>query len=337
MKRLLGMVVCAGALGLLGPAVQAQGQTAAGGSVTSRVQWSKEAWGELGVGPLKSAPYPDDSRKDGYKTDSETFGYEGHYDDNSVAFVIPQGFKAGASVDFVVICHGHRNQCGRFVGQADLGALLEASGRNAIIIVPQGPKDAPDSGGGKFEKPGGFAAFVNEAFEVLKKEGKLAADAQLGNVVLGGFSGGYRPVALAVKNGQLNEKISEVWLIDAAYGFHEELASLFTDPQSKKAMRSIFTDHLTTENVHIMSLIDQKGARVTVAEDDLLTGSVSAGGAGADPQAAGNAGQELGALVRSERLLFIHTNLPHDAFKMSQRFVGDFLRESPSLKARPTR
>lgn len=320
-RSLLALVVLASAL-LAGQANGAA-MTAPDDAPTSPVAWSSETWGELGIGHLQAAPYPDDTRTTGYQTATETFPLEGHYDDNSVAFVIPRGFRPSSRPDFVVIFHGHRNQCRRFVVENKIGEILASSGRNAILIVPQGPKDAPDSGGGKMEKPGGFAALMEEAVGVLRAEKRLPSDARIGNVVVSGLSGGYRPVATVLDRGGLDDQISEVWLVDAAYSFQAELAKPFASPNSGKTLRSIFTNHLAPENVRIMALIGKSGTRVAVTDDDILTTAP----VGTD---------ELRPLLRRERILFIHTNLPHDAFKLSERFLGAFLAESPALKPTET-
>lgn len=278
------------------------------------IEWSHATWGDLGIARLKAAPFPDDTRTTGYQTSKGVvYPFKGHYDDDSVAFAIPRSFKPAPTANFVVICHGHVNQCRRFIEENRIGDVLEASGVNAILIVPQGPKDAADSGGGKFEKPGGFSSFMQEAVQTLRADAKLAPTTTLGNIALCGYSGGGRPVAFCLDLGGMNTNISEVWLVDAAYQLQAQLAAPFAPVHSNKVLRSIFTTPNAPENATIMAYICREGKRVSVADDEIS--SVS----------------EIARSLQKEPLSFIHTELPHDAFKLTERYLPVLFQNSPTL------
>ena len=328
----------AAVLAFSAPAARAQVPvTSAAAGATSPTEWTAQPWGEMGVACLATAPYPDDTRTTGYQSRAGVIPREGHYDDNSVAFVIPRGFRASATPDLILHFHGHGNNCRKVVPQFRLGEMLEASGRNAILIAPQGPKDAPDSGCGKLEKPGGFAAFAAECMEVLAKEGRLPRGARPGRIILGGHSGGYKVIGQILDHGGLADAVREVWLWDAAYGQLDEIAAAFVPP-SKRVLRSIFTDHLTTENIHIMSRLCLKGAMVGVFEDDLL----STAGMAAAQLAEGKfhsihakpGKDEIAGLLRDHPLLFLHTTLTHNGVIMDRRYFEIWARESANLRAR---
>ncbi len=293
------------------------GETVGCAATTGSAVWTREAWGELGVAPMGHGMFPDDSRASGFKSGSGEFPFAGHYDDGSAAFCVPAGFEPGPRVDFVVVLHGHRNQCARFVRENRIGPILAESGLNAILIVPQGPKDAPDSGGGKFEKPGGFSAFMGEAMTTLKREGRVPTGARLGSVALCGYSGGGRPVGFILRNGDLAPNLAEVWLMDACYQQHDGLAAPFLKPGGSTRLRSVFTDGLWLENLQIAGRLARAGRPVAVAVDDDLT----------TPGSAPGARDELRGLLGRHDVMFVRTALPHDAFLLTRRFLPPLLGE----------
>jgi hypothetical protein len=301
-------------------------------------EWATTDWGRLGVARMATAPFPDDSRTTGFVSKRGVFPREGHYDDNRVAFVIPRGFQPHRSIDIIVHFHGHLNECVRVVREFKLGELLEASGRNALVIVPQGPKNAPDSGGGKLEKPGAFSAFVKEALDVLARNEVITTGTRVRHIVLSGHSGAYRVMAQILDHGGELDKIREVWLFDAAYGFFDELAAPFTSAKLERQLRSIFTDHLATENIQIMSRIALAGHKPMIVFDDLLTTA----GTSADSiknrkfrSVTAKAGSdEIVTLLQREPLLFIYTSLSHNDVIAARRYFEFFARESPFLQPR---
>jgi hypothetical protein len=305
----------------------------------SEIKWETRPWGEIGTATLTNAPFPDDSRTTGFTNRrGQSFPREGHYDDPTVAFCIPKGFQPAESPDLIVHFHGHNNTATSCIVQFRLGEQLEASGRNAVLIVPQGPRMAPDSGGGKLEKAGGFAAFVEEAIQCLVAAGRLPAGARPRHIVLSAHSGGYRVTGMIIDRGGLTDRIREVWLFDAAYAQWDELARPFALPDSGRRLRSIFTDHLASANLQIMSRLTLRGAPVAVIRDDHL----STAGVSADAFASfafhseeARAGEEeLPLLLRRHPNLFMYTTLSHNDLVMEARYFELFARESPFLGPR---
>lgn len=325
--------VIAAALLMVLPAGPARAQSPADGATTPSSGWQKFDWGELGVLQLQAAPFPDDSRTTGYSRRGKEYPREGHYDDGSVAFCVPANYRKDDTVDVVVTLHGHVSTCERFATQSHAGEWLSRSGRNAIFMVPQGPKMVPDSGAGKLEKPGGFAAMMDEALEALRASGRVAPGARLGNVVLCGFSGGGRGVGLILRNGDLADHVSEVWLFDAAYEQLDGLTKLAAQPAVKASLRSIFTEHLTDDNLEMMHLITQGQGPVAVFNDPTTTETLAKASLGA---ATGLPADHalLKATLRQRPVLFIHTQLPHDLKALSDRYMLAFLEEARSLSSR---
>ena len=181
-----------------------------------------DAWGSRSF-RMRLSPIP--AREKGFQRNGKSYPFAGHYDDPSVAFVVPKGFKPGEKIDIVVIFHGHLTTLSEFIVDYGIGKAFGASGRNAILMVPQGPRNAPDSGGGKMEREGGFERLVKEALAALKENKIAGADAEIGNLSVCAYSGGFRPLAHVLHFGGMKDKIREVWLVDAAYDFQDYLAA----------------------------------------------------------------------------------------------------------------
>ena len=111
---------------------------------------------------LKNAPFPHPRRAQGYTYRDQLFPAEKHYQDSSVAIFIPNYFRPGRRVDFVVHFHGWNTNIDSVLQRFRLIEQLSGSCKNAILIVPQGPNNAPDSFGGKLENPAGFKYFMDE-------------------------------------------------------------------------------------------------------------------------------------------------------------------------------
>src|SRR5436190_22370151 len=136
---------------------------------TSRPVWQKTADGMLILRPFQNAPYPHPSRKDGFNGKSTTYPADPHYTDSTVGIFIPAGYSPGETVDYVVHFHGHMNHVSKVLEQYKLPQQLAKTRVNKILLVPQGPKDAADSGGGKLElDPAGFAHLIDEVTAFLK-------------------------------------------------------------------------------------------------------------------------------------------------------------------------
>ncbi len=94
-----------------------------------------------------------------------------------------------------------------------------ASGRNAVLLVPQGPKDAPHSGDGKLElDEDGFLRFMTEVATWLHDNGNVPS-ARTGRIVLSAHSGGYGGAGGVLQRGGRNDAITDVLLFDAAYWY----------------------------------------------------------------------------------------------------------------------
>jgi hypothetical protein len=100
---------------------------------------------------------------------------------------------------------------------------LAASGVNAVLVLAEGAKDAPDSFGGKLEEAGVFSRLVADVLGTLKERG-VVEKPRPGSIVLAGHSGAYRVISFILLRGGLTDNVREVYLFDALYGELEKFA-----------------------------------------------------------------------------------------------------------------
>ncbi len=163
------------------------------------------------------ACFPDTARANGHLDgDNIQQPFSGHYDDSSVLLVVPEGLDVSKTVDLVFWYHGWHNNIDtalRFYGLADQFA---ASGRNAVLVLPEAAKNAADSYGGKMRQEGMFSLLVEDVVGELKREGIVPDGVTAGHIVLAGHSGAYSVMADILDHGQ--RAVDEVFLFDALYG-----------------------------------------------------------------------------------------------------------------------
>ena len=259
------------------------------GAQTTAPAWRKLPQGELILRPFANAPYPHPSRAEGFKSKRTTYPADPHYLDSTVGIFIPAGYVPGDTVDYVVHFHGHANHVSKVLEQYKLPEQLAGAKVNAILLVPQGPKDASDSGGGKLElDPGGFARHIDEVTAYLNAEGKIHTS-KVGKIALSAHSGGYKVTAAILHHGGMEKNISDVLLLDASYGSLEWFADWCKADASHRLV-SLFTDHLADENRQLMTLLDKAGVKYQKLDETTLS----------DEQ------------LRFRGPTFMHTKGPHD-------------------------
>jgi hypothetical protein len=203
---------------------------------------------------LASAPFPHASRAAGHDYKTEHFSVEQSYSDATVGIYVPSHFKPGKATDLVVHFHGWSNHVEEVLHRYQLREQLEASGLNAVLVVPQGPKDAKDSGDGKLElDDGGFKRFVQEVGAFLLAQ-KIVPTSAIGRVVLTLHSGGYGGAGGVLTRGGMNESITDVILFDAAYAYFSAFAD-WAKGSAERRLLSVFTDDTALGNAKLMALL----------------------------------------------------------------------------------
>ena len=276
-------------------------------------QWMITPEGQTLLRPFASAPFPHESRAKGHVYNNMTFDAAGHYNDSTVGIFIPADYHPSDTVDYVVHFHGWSNHVAQVLDRYELRQQMAQSKRNAILIVPQGPKDAQDSGGGKLEHDAGaFAALMNEITAFLAQEGKIHTR-RIGHIALTAHSGGYLVAGAILKHGGMDTAITDVLLFDASYGQLETFADWAKRDISHRLV-SLFTEHLASANFQLLTLLRQR----RVAFETILEPEINE------------------TLLTLRRPLFIHTlDLPHDEVMQKRHYFALFLRTSALASSAP--
>ncbi len=264
-------------------------------------------YGRLVVTQFVTAPYPHPSRAAGHKYKDKVFPADKHYSDSTVALFIPKGFRETPRVDVVVHFHGWGNSVEGTLRQFKLIEQFVESGRNAILVVPEGPKNASDSGGGKLEDPDGFKRFADELTAALReKAGFAQKEFTLGQIILSGHSGGYKVISAILDRGGLPEKVSEVWLFDALYAETDKFLAWW-DRQHGRLL-NIYTENGGTKDdtEAMMESLRKRGTPFLSKKDAEVT-------------------QEE---LKSGRLVFLYTALGHNDVLEKRKTFAEFLKTS---------
>lgn len=263
--------------------------------------------GRLIFAPFSSAPFPHPDRANGHTYKGQLYPAKDHYSDSTVALFIPRGFRETGSIDFVIHFHGWNNTVAGTLKTFRLVEQLVASGKNAILVIPEGPRNAPDSFGGKLEDPDGFKRFMAEVVATLRTRADFVAkDFSVGRIILSGHSGGYRVIAGILDRGGLPKNADEVWLFDALYGRTDSFLAWADRTQGR--LLNIYTDHGGTKGES-----EKLQARLTARATPFLAVEETALAAGA---------------LRQSQFVFIHTDLGHNDVIHQRNEFALFLKTS---------
>ncbi|MFN8306077.1 MAG: hypothetical protein U0T79_04850 [Ferruginibacter sp.] len=255
--------------------------------------------------------FPDTGRANGHRYNNRVYPVKDHYDDSTVLIVVPPGFKAGKKVDIVCWFHGWYNHIDSVLSYFEIAQQFTASGRNAILIIPESAKDAPDSYGGKLEQKGRFNLLLEDVLAKLKKEKIVSKKATAGNIILSGHSGAYRVMAFILQQGGI--EINEANLFDGMYGQVDKYINWLQADSSHRFINIYTNKGGGTDNVsaELAQRLNDKSIPVaSLEEKDLVP-----------------------AALRNNRVVFIHSlkehndviNRPDDRFRL-------FLENSPLLQ-----
>ena len=159
--------------------------------------------------------FPDTARATGHNYDKILYSASEHYSDSSILIAVPPQLKTGKHVDLVFWFHGWRNNIDTAAAYFELIKQFMASNRNAILVLPETTKNAPDSYGGKLEQKDIFKNLLNDVLNKLKTEKIIGKKTKPGNIVLAGHSGAFRVMAHILQNGGI--EVEQVILFDGLY------------------------------------------------------------------------------------------------------------------------
>ena len=263
-------------------------------------------YGNMIVTHLHSASFPDTGRAAGYTYDSTFYSAKDHYMDSTVAVFIPKGFKSGSSINLVVHFHGWFNNVDSTFAQYNLVKQFAESGKNALLVVPGGAMNVPDSYGGKLEETNGFKKFINELMDTLYAR-KAISNEKVGKIILSGHSGGYEVMAYILMRGGLTNHIKEVYIYDALYADKEKFIHWFDNYNGK--LIDIYTQHGGTKRETERLIADLKGwdiPFISFADENNVTPFDLA----------------------NNRLIFIFTDLPHNYVIYKRNEFDKYLKAS---------
>jgi hypothetical protein len=222
--------------------------------------------GQTGFYYLENAPFPHNSRAEGYTRNNITYPQALHYSDSTVAVFIPAGFNPRTEVTLLYYFHGHNNNVRNAMLEFDLPTMVAESERNVVLVFPEGPVDVPDSSGGKLEENLGLLKLHTELVSQLLDDGKLM-DSTVEGIILSGHSGAYKILHNSLSKGGLNHLVREVYLLDASYGGLEDFTNWIAQNPDRRFV-SIFTDHLADENNQIMNTLKAQNLPFRMVDED---------------------------------------------------------------------
>jgi hypothetical protein len=159
--------------------------------------------------------FPDTARAAGHSYDKVLYTAAEHYNDSSVLIIVPPQLKFAGNIDVIFWFHGWRNNIDSAAAYFELVKQFMASNRNAILVLPETTKNAPDSYGGKLEQKDIFKNLLNDIMHELKTEKIIGKRTKAGSIVLAGHSGAFRVMAYVLQNGGI--EVSQVILFDGLY------------------------------------------------------------------------------------------------------------------------
>jgi hypothetical protein len=227
--------------------------------------------------PLSQAPFPYDGVVPGSGKpffDVLTQGRLGHrsssgrifwddetYSDPRVLMHVPRGFDIRRPGVIVLFFHGHGATLERdVIGRQRVAEQVTESGANAVLIAPQLAFDAPDSSPGKLWEVGGCSRLMAESqAQIAALLGDRRAERSLASmpIVIIGYSGGFMPVAWCLHNGQLDQRIRGVALLDGLYGEMGTFTHWLTSHRSTFFVSS-FTGSTRSQNMELQEVLEER-------------------------------------------------------------------------------
>ncbi|MDP9046754.1 MAG: hypothetical protein M3N14_01370 [Bacteroidota bacterium] len=252
--------------------------------------------------------FPDTGRAKGHMYDNVLYTTAEHYQDSTVLIIVPKNLDIKKKVDLVFWFHGWRNNVDSAAVRYELIKQFAASKRNAVLVLAETARNAPDSYGGKLENYGVFKGLVTDILNGLKAKRLIPENCTPGHILLGGHSGAYRVIARIVKNGQM--PIDEVMLFDALYAETEKFTDWIKADKGHRFI-NLYTDHGgTLDETHNMAKqLDEDDIYYVQMEEAAL----------------------VPAQYRAHNILFIHSLKEHNDI-VNQGNFRMMLENNPFLK-----
>jgi len=234
--------------------------------------------------------FPDTARVNGHTYDSIFYSAKDHYRDSSVLLIVPKNLSRTNKVDLIFWFHGWNNNIDTANQFYEIQKQFLASGKNAVLVLSETAKNAPDSYGGRLEQPGDFSRLVKEVLQQLKIQKLVGKKATAGTITLAGHSGAYRVIAYILSNGGM--AVDNVYLFDALYSQVDKFLSWI---QQNKNHRFVnwYTNHgggTDEVSIQMMQQLDQLRLPYKLVEETAINGND----------------------VKGNRILFVHSPREHN-------------------------
>ena len=255
--------------------------------------------------------FPDTGRAKGHTYDKVFYAAAEHYSDSSVLIIVPPQLKVKKKVDLVFWFHGWRNTIDSSAEYFELVKQFLASGRNAVLVLPESAKNSPDSYGGKLEQKDVFKNLLDDVLDELKKEKIIGKRTGAGNIVLAGHSGAFRVMAHILQNGGV--EIKQTILFDGLYSQVDKFSNWIQADRSHR----------------FINLYTNKGGGTDEVSEKMMQGLRERNIPFINP----GEKEVNAAILRSNQVIFIHSLKEHnDVMNMPDKNFRLFIENSSVLK-----
>ena len=253
--------------------------------------------------------FPDTGRMKGHLYNDSLYKTADHYSDSTVIIIIPENFNAKKKADMIFWFHGWNNNIDSALIKYGLSRQFAESGVNAVLVLAEAVKDAPDSYGGKLEQVHTFNKLVKDVLQKLVSVHAVSTRCRAGNVVLAGHSGAYRVMANILQNGDV--PVNEVILFDALYADTDKFLNWLREGKGHRFINLYTNNGGTYEETKDMM---QQVKNLNLPEDSLEETEVTPG------------------MLQKNKIIFIHTLHEHNNIIQHPDNFGLFLDNTPFLK-----
>jgi len=218
--------------------------------------------------------FPDTGRANGHRYDDVLYTAAEHYNDSSVLIIVPSQLKVKKNIDIICWFHGWRNNIDSVPAEYDVIKQFLSSNRNAILVLTETAKNAPDSYGGKLEQKNTFKQLLNDILDELKKQKIIRKKTKPGNLVLAGHSGAFRVIAYILENGGV--EIKQTILFDALYSQVDKFTNWIQADESHQFINLYTNKGGGTDEVSVemMQLLSEKNIRYIKVEEKEMNTSI---------------------------------------------------------------
>ncbi|MBN1233279.1 MAG: hypothetical protein JXA60_08005 [Candidatus Coatesbacteria bacterium] len=182
---------------------------------------------------------------------------------NKVAIFIPKYYKKFSWWDALIHFHGHNCSMEYALKGYELREQLFQSKQNAILIIPN--LDG-SSNSGELMKKDGLKKFILETGSFLVNK-KYAKKINPRIIVISSHSGGYKPMAYAIKNGGI--PIREVIMFDSQYGEEDTFVKWLKEHKARRYL-NLIGPSTKSSSKKVMNLLKKEGISFKTAKEGEL-------------------------------------------------------------------